>query len=84
MTATPQSIRTRLRTIDGLFIRYGESEPRDAQALLLSPWPESVYSYEPTWSRLAEHTHLVAIDLPGFGKSERRVAPYSRSNSAAY
>jgi pimeloyl-ACP methyl ester carboxylesterase len=30
------------------------------------------YAYEPTWSRLAEHTHLVAIDLPGFGQSERR------------
>jgi pimeloyl-ACP methyl ester carboxylesterase len=24
------------------------------------------------WSRLAEHAHLVAIDLPGFGHSERR------------
>jgi pimeloyl-ACP methyl ester carboxylesterase len=24
------------------------------------------------WSRLAETTHLVAIDLPGFGRSERR------------
>src|SRR5262249_15419814 len=51
---------------------YAESEPRDAHALLLSPWPESIYSYEPTWTRLAEHMHLVAIDLPGFGRSERR------------
>ena len=25
-----------------------------------------------TWLRLAEHTHLVAIDLPGFGHSQRR------------
>jgi pimeloyl-ACP methyl ester carboxylesterase len=24
------------------------------------------------WSRLAEHAHLVAVDLPGFGYSERR------------
>ena len=24
------------------------------------------------WSRLAEHAHLVAIDLPGFGHSQRR------------
>src|SRR5262249_47962216 len=36
------------------------------------PWPESVMAYEPTWSRLAETTHLVAIDLPGFGRSERK------------
>jgi pimeloyl-ACP methyl ester carboxylesterase len=67
-----QTIQTQFRTIDGLSIRYAESEPRDAHALLLSPWPESIYCYEPTWTRLAEHTHLVAIDLPGFGRSERR------------
>jgi pimeloyl-ACP methyl ester carboxylesterase len=31
-----------------------------------------VFAYEPTWARLAEKTHLVAIDLPGFGRSEGR------------
>ena len=67
-----QNIHSQSRTIDGLSIRYAESEPRDDHALLLSPWPESIYCYEPTWNRLAEHTHLVAIDLPGFGQSERR------------
>ena len=71
-TTLSQSIRPQVRTIDGLSIRYAESEPRDDHALLLSPWPESIYSYEPTWTRLAEHTHLVAVDLPGFGQSERR------------
>jgi pimeloyl-ACP methyl ester carboxylesterase len=58
--------------IDGVSIRFVESEPRDSDALLLSPWPESVLAYEPTWSQLAETTHLVAIDLPGFGRSERK------------
>ena len=72
VTTLSQSIRPQVRTIDGLSIRYAESEPRDDHALLLSPWPESIYCYEPTWTRLAEHTHLVAIDLPGFGQSERR------------
>ena len=62
------------RTIDGLSIRFAESEPRGVDALLLSPWPESVLAYEPTWPRLAGHAHLVAIDLPGFGRSERRDA----------
>jgi len=62
------------RKIDGLSIRYVESAPREADALLLSPWPESVFAYEPMWSRLADTTHLVAIDLPGFGRSERRDA----------
>jgi pimeloyl-ACP methyl ester carboxylesterase len=41
-------------------------------AILLSPWPESLYTFEQMWSRLAEHAHLVAIDLPGCGHSERR------------
>jgi len=73
-TTLKESIRTQTRTIDGLSIRFAESEDRtlESSALLLSPWPESIYSYEATWSVLAEHAHLVAIDLPGFGQSERR------------
>ena len=65
-------IQPRFRTIDGLSIRFAQSEQRDDHALLLSPWPESLFAFEPTWERLAEHTHLVAIDLPGFGHSQRR------------
>jgi len=60
------------RTIDGLSIRFIESDRRGMDALLFSPWPESVFAYEPAWSRLGETTHLVAVDLPGFGRSERR------------
>jgi pimeloyl-ACP methyl ester carboxylesterase len=71
-TAVHQSIQTQHRTIDGLTIRYAESEQRDEHALLLSPWPESIYAYESIWSRLAERMHLIAVDLPGFGQSERR------------
>lgn len=71
-TPTASLIRTKTRTIDGLSIRYAESTPREVSAILLSPWPESLYTFEQMWSRLAEHAHLVAIDLPGFGHSERR------------
>jgi pimeloyl-ACP methyl ester carboxylesterase len=67
-------IETQFRTIDGLSIRFAESEPRAEDALLLSPWPESLFAFEPTWSRLAARTHLVAVDLPGFGRSQRRDA----------
>jgi pimeloyl-ACP methyl ester carboxylesterase len=62
------------RNVDGVSVRFAESDERGADALLLSPWPESVFAYEPTWLRLAEHAHLIAIDLPGFGRSERRDA----------
>jgi pimeloyl-ACP methyl ester carboxylesterase len=62
------------RTIDGLSIRFAESEDRDDHALLLSPWPESLLAFEQIWERLAKSAHLVAVDLPGFGHSERRDA----------
>src|SRR5580700_12240820 len=65
------AIQTQFRVIDGLSIRFAESGDRDDHALLLSPWPESLLAFEPMWSRLAERTHLVAIDLPGFGLSQR-------------
>jgi pimeloyl-ACP methyl ester carboxylesterase len=64
-------ILPRFCTINGLSIRFAESDDRNDHALLLSPWPESLLAFEPTWARLAEHTHLVAIDLPGFGHSQR-------------
>jgi pimeloyl-ACP methyl ester carboxylesterase len=67
-------LHTQFRTIDGLSIRYAESEDRNDHALLLSPWPESLHAFQPIWAQLAENTHLVAIDLPGFGHSQRHDA----------
>jgi pimeloyl-ACP methyl ester carboxylesterase len=68
------SIEMQFRMIEGLSIRFAESEQRDEHALLLCPWPESLLAFEPTWLQLSDRTHLVAIDLPGFGHSQRRDA----------
>jgi len=65
-------METQFRTIGGLSIRFAESGEGNDHALLLSPWPESLLAFDPIWARLAEHAHVVAIDLPGFGHSERR------------
>ena len=65
------SFEMQFRVIDGLTVRFAQSDNRGDHALLLSPWPETLLAFEPTWSRLAEVTHLVAIDLPGFGHSQR-------------
>jgi pimeloyl-ACP methyl ester carboxylesterase len=68
------SFRMQFRVIDGLTVRYARSEDRSDHtdhALLLSPWPESLLAFEPIWARLAERAHLVAIDLPGLGHSQR-------------
>jgi len=60
--------------IEGLSIRFAESGTGSQHALLLSPWPESLFAFEQMWSRLAEVAHVIAVDLPGFGGSERREA----------
>jgi pimeloyl-ACP methyl ester carboxylesterase len=72
MTTFASSIRTQFRSIDGVSIRFAESEPGEQDALLLCPWPESLFAYAQVWTRLADNAHVVAIDLPGFGHSERR------------
>jgi pimeloyl-ACP methyl ester carboxylesterase len=59
--------------VDGVDIRVAKSdEDRDETLILTCPWPESLYAFESTWSMLSEQANLVAIDLPGFGHSERR------------
>ena len=69
-TTIPQ---VRFRTIDGVRIRYADSgAPHETTVVLTSPWPESVYAFAPMWASLSEHTRLFAVDLPGFGASERR------------
>jgi hypothetical protein len=44
---------------------------RGMASMLENKRPESVFAYEGVWPRLAQLTHLVAIDLPGFCRSER-------------
>jgi pimeloyl-ACP methyl ester carboxylesterase len=74
-TSLTSRIRPQFETVDGLSIRYADTGgPREATVLLTSPWPESVYAFAPMWATLAEHARLYAVDLPGFGASERRDA----------
>jgi pimeloyl-ACP methyl ester carboxylesterase len=73
MITKEQTIELRFRTVDGVRIRYADTgASREPTLLLTSPWPESVCAFAPMWATLAEHARLFAIDLPGFGASERR------------
>src|SRR3954471_23686987 len=73
MNTSTMSIEPRFRTIDGLRVRYADTGgPHETTVLLTSPWPESLHAFAGMWATLAERAHLVAIDLPGFGASERR------------
>ncbi len=69
----PSAISPEFRTIDGLSIRYADGGVSNGPTVLLtSPWPESIYAFASMWESLAGHARLFAIDLPGFGASERR------------
>jgi pimeloyl-ACP methyl ester carboxylesterase len=68
------TMKTAVRTVDGLNIRYAEGGQTHAETVVLTnPWPESVFAFRKIWDRLIDSFHVIAIDLPGFGGSERRL-----------
>lgn len=71
----------RLRTVDGVRVRCADSGgTAEPTIVLTSPWPESLYAFAPIWETLRAHGRLFALDLPGFGGSERRedlLAPHA-------
>jgi pimeloyl-ACP methyl ester carboxylesterase len=70
---TTLTSEVRFRTVDGVRIRYADSGGSHKPVVVLtSPWPESLYAFAPVWAQLADHARLFAVDLPGFGASERR------------
>jgi pimeloyl-ACP methyl ester carboxylesterase len=56
--------------VDGVRIRYADSSSTGPDAVLIAPWPESIYAYEQVWEELAARARLIAIDLPGYGGSQ--------------
>lgn len=59
--------------VDGLKLRILRGKGRPGiPVMLTSPWPESLYAFERIWPTLAASAPLVALDLPGFGRSEGR------------
>ena len=67
MTAT----HYRAAEVDGLKIFYREAGPQDAPVLLLlHGFPSAGHMYRDLIPLLADRFHLVAPDLPGFGRSD--------------
>lgn len=57
--------------LGGLKIRIATDRQSDKPTVLfLSPLPQSILCYDAVWSQLAGDADLVAVDLPGFGRSE--------------
>jgi pimeloyl-ACP methyl ester carboxylesterase len=64
---------TQFKNIDGLQMRFAKNEKLDGDPiLLLSPWPESIYAFLPTWETFSDLGPVVAVDLPAFGRSQSR------------
>jgi pimeloyl-ACP methyl ester carboxylesterase len=60
------------RAIDGLKVRYSTSGRGGEKVVLFSPWPESIFAFAPVWGGLTKQFEVLALDLPGFGRSEAR------------
>src|SRR6201987_1484329 len=57
--------------VEGISSFYREAGPKEAPTLLLlHGLPSSSRMFEPLFSRLSDHYHLVAPDYPGFGHSD--------------
>jgi pimeloyl-ACP methyl ester carboxylesterase len=64
---------TQFKTIDGLRIRFATNDKKSGDPiLLLSPLPESILAFLPTWDMFSALGPVVAVDLPAFGLSESR------------
>ena len=71
--------------VDGLRIRYLRSEKESEIPLMLTnPWPESLFAFHHIWPSLAERWEVVAVDLPGFGRSEGRADVLSPKGMANF
>jgi pimeloyl-ACP methyl ester carboxylesterase len=66
------------RTIDRIKIRFAANRKSDGEPiLLLSPLPESILAFLPTWEMFSALGRVVAVDLPAFGLSGSE--PYLRA-----
>src|SRR5271170_295968 len=61
------------KTIDRRQIRFAANDKKKGDPiLLLSPLPESILAFLPTWDMFSALGPVVAVDLPAFGLSESR------------
>jgi pimeloyl-ACP methyl ester carboxylesterase len=67
----PFAMHTEFATIEGKKLRYALGGlAAGPTVLMLSPLPQSILCFDQIWPTLADHFRLVALDLPGFGRSE--------------
>jgi pimeloyl-ACP methyl ester carboxylesterase len=79
------SMKPTYMQLDGLKIRYATGGKTDGPTVLfLSPLPQSILCYDATWSDLSASVNLVALDLPGFGRSEGDISYMTFAAQSAF
>ncbi|MGN6124489.1 MAG: alpha/beta fold hydrolase [Sphingomonas oligoaromativorans] len=59
--------------VDGLSVRVARDGAGSGTPILLTaPWPESIFAFHAVWQEFRKEGPIVAVDLPGFGRSEGR------------
>jgi pimeloyl-ACP methyl ester carboxylesterase len=77
----PHAEYSHFAKVDGVRIHY--QEKGDGPALvLLHGWALSTYTWKDVFDPLAEHFHLIAMDLKGFGFSDKPEGDYTRHAQA--
>ena len=75
--------RHRFETVEGLRLHYVTAGAKDAEPLvLLAGYPESWFAWRRVMPLLAERFHVIAVDLPGQGDSDKPLDGYDTSTVA--
>jgi pimeloyl-ACP methyl ester carboxylesterase len=78
-------ITTYFRVCDGVRVRFADNRAdSDITALLLAPWPETLWAFRRIWGRVSAVGRVVAIDMPGFGQSDGRPELIAPDASGAF
>lgn len=72
----PRHVAERLRA-DDLFLRAVRAGQGDTTVLLIHGYAESLMAYRPIFDRLASRSKVVAVDMPGFGLSDKPESGYT-------
>lgn len=63
--------------------KHRQHASRQRSLLLIHGWPQTAYCWRKVIPALAEHFHVIAPDLRGFGGSDKTGLPLSRAQLAA-
>ena len=78
-------MQTQFTVIDNLRIRFARHQVGNGETLfMLNPLPESLFCFSPVWDTLAAKFDLLAIDMPGFGKSDAKKVLYSADTMSEF